>query len=74
VELLRTNQDSILDGLVDQVEQKLALPEQQITGTICHLLWSGRLQTNLEQLLFDQGTILPGIPVWLGSEEANDVA
>lgn len=67
VDLLRTNQSSTLDRLVSQVEQILDLPEQQITGTICHLLWSGHLQADLEQLMFDQGAILPGIPVWLGT-------
>jgi hypothetical protein len=71
VELLRTNRNRTLDRLVSQVEQILDLPEQQITGTICHLLWSGRLQTDLEQLLFDQGAILPGIPVWLGTVEVG---
>lgn len=74
VELLRTNQRSTLDRLVSQVEQVLDLPAQQITGTICHLLWSGRLQTNLKQLLFDQGVILPGIPVWSGTGEVGDGA
>lgn len=71
VELLSTHQNSPLDRLVSQVEQVLDLPQPEITGTICHLLWSGRLQTNLEQLLFDQGAILPGIPVWLGTGEVG---
>lgn len=72
VDLLRRHQPSPLDQLVGQVEQMLDLPEPQITGAICHLLWYGRLQTNLAELLFDQGAILPGSPVWLSSVEVGD--
>lgn len=72
VELLRVNQPSQLEQLVGQVERMLALPEPQITGTICHLLWHGQLQTNLAELLFDQGAILPDSLVWLGQGEVGD--
>lgn len=48
------------------------LTEGQVTGSLCHLLWHGRLMTDLDQLLFDQGHILPGVQVWIGAEEEQN--
>lgn len=62
---LASNQPVALEVLVKQVKQVLNLPEGQVTAALCHLLWYGELMTDLNQLLFDQGAIVPGVCIWL---------
>lgn len=70
---LASNRPEMFEVLVQQLEQALNAPEAQVTAALCHLLWHGELGTNLNQLLFDQGTILPGVCIWLERKEApND--
>lgn len=61
-----------LDVLVRQLEQLLNLPQAVVIATLCHLLWHGDLQTDLNRLLFDQGGIEPGVQVWLTRKEGGD--
>jgi len=64
-EQLALGQMMALDRLVHQIGQELNLPEGQITAALCHLLWHGSLLTDFEQLLFDDGAIIPGVSVWI---------
>lgn len=71
-EQLAPDQPVVFGRLVSQLGQTLNLSEGQVTATLCHLLWYGELKTDLEQLLFDQGAIVPSARVWLAPEEVND--
>lgn len=64
-ERLEQGQAIAFDQLVKQVGQMLDLPEGQVTAALCHLLWHGGLVTDFEQLLFDEGAIIPGVCVWM---------
>jgi hypothetical protein len=57
--------------LVRQVAQALDLPTGQATAALCHLLWQGELRVDLNQLLFDQGAIVPGVGIWLERKEVR---
>ena len=70
---LASNRPVRFEVLVKQLEQALNAPEGQITAALCHLLWHGELGTDLNQLLFDQGAIVPGVCIWLERKESpND--
>jgi hypothetical protein len=69
---LAVGQSLGLKELVGQIKQALNLPEGQVTAGLCHLLWHGELATDLNQLLFDQSAIVPGVRVWMVSKEGND--
>ncbi len=58
--------------LVKRVSRTLNLAEGQVTGALCYLLWHGQLMTDLGQLLFDQGSIVPGVQVWIGAKEGQN--
>ena len=60
--------------LVKQISQSQTLAEGQVTGALCHLLWHSQLMTDLNQLLFDQGRIVPGAQVWIKTEEGKNDA
>ena len=62
---LASGQKMALDRLVQQMGSDLNLSPGQVTAALCHLLWSGELLADFDQLLFDDGAINPGIPVWL---------
>ena len=62
---LASNRPVMFEVLVKQLAQVLNAPEGQITATLCHLLWHGELETDLNRLLFDQGAIVPGVCIWL---------
>jgi hypothetical protein len=68
---LASNQPMAFEVLVKQVKQGLNLPEGQVTAVLCHLLWHGELMTDLNQLLFDQAAIVPGVCIWLEQKEAH---
>ena len=61
-----------MQELVGQIKQALNLPEGRITAGLCHLLWHSELATDFNQLLFDQGAIVPDVRVWLTPKEGND--
>lgn len=46
------------------------VPRTDLLSTIYHLLWHGRLETDLHQLLFVQGVMAPHVTLWLASEES----
>jgi len=69
---LASHQPQTLAVVVNQVKQSLNLAEGQVTAALGHLLWSGQLGADLNQLLFDQGTLVPGVQIWLDGEEAPD--
>lgn len=71
-EQLEPNQTVAFRMLVKQVSQTLNLAEGQVTGAVCYLLWHGQLMTDLDQLLFDQGGIVPGVQVWIGAKEGQN--
>lgn len=55
-----------LSVLIRQVAQELNLPEPRVVAAIGHLLWHGRLQTDLKRLMFGPtySGLMPGILVW----------
>jgi hypothetical protein len=71
-ETLGSNQPVTLTVLVKQIGQVVGLPARQVTAALCHLLWHGVLMTNLEQLLFDQGSIVQDVWVWMATQEGED--
>ncbi len=72
LEQLEPNLTVAFGMLVEQVSETLNLAKGEVTGALCHLLWHGQLMTDLNQLLFDQGRILPGVQVWIGAEEGQN--
>ncbi len=64
-EQLEQSQMMALDRLVQQIGPELNLSQGQVTAALCHLLWSGDLLADFEQLLFDEGAIIPGVCVWI---------
>ncbi len=68
---LMSKQSMVLEVLVKQVKQALNLSEGQVMAALCHLLWYGELTTDLNQLLFDQGAIVPSVCIWLEGKEAH---
>ena len=64
-EQLEPDQMIALDRLVQQIRSGLNLPQGQITAALGHMLWYGDLLADLEQLLFDEGAIIPGVCVWI---------
>jgi hypothetical protein len=71
-EWLAPGQKAAFDQLVKRIGQTLDLPQGQVTAALCHLLWHGKLVTDLTRLLFDQGAIVAGTQVWVNAEEADD--
>jgi hypothetical protein len=71
-EQLSFDQVVAFDALVKQLGQQLNLPQAVVIAALCHLLWHGDLQTDLNRLLFDQGGIEPGVQVWLTRKEPAD--
>jgi hypothetical protein len=69
---LASNRPVAFEVLVKQVEQALKAPDGQVTAALGHMLWHGELMTDLNQLLFDQGTIVPGGCIWLERKETHD--
>jgi hypothetical protein len=69
---LASNQPVAFEVLVKQGEHALNLAEAQVTAALCHLLWHGKLMTDLNRLLFDQGALVPGVWIWLARKEADD--
>lgn len=66
LEQLAAGQAMALARLVQQIGGRLNLSEGQVTAALGHLLWYGDLRTDWGQLLFDEGTIMPG--VWVEIE------
>jgi hypothetical protein len=62
---LAAGQAMALARLVQQIGGRLNLGEGQVTAALGHLLWYGELRTDWGQLLFDEGTIMPGVWVWI---------
>lgn len=62
---LGSGQRMALERLVQQMGSDLNLAQGQVTAALGHLLWSGELLTDFNQLLFDEGAINPDITVWL---------
>lgn len=50
--------------LAQDLAQDLGLPQPQVIASLCHALWHGDLETNLNQLLFRDGQVGPEAHVW----------
>jgi hypothetical protein len=72
LERLGVGQAVALGTLVEQIGHDLNLPQGQVTAALCHLLWHGELMTDLEQLLFDRGAIVPGVRVWIDRRRTDN--
>ena len=53
-----------LISLAQALAQDLGLPQPQVIASLCHALWHGHLETNLNQLLFRDGQVVPEAHVW----------
>jgi hypothetical protein len=71
-EQLIPNRPVALAVLAHQLGGRLSLSEGLVTAALCHLIWHGQLLTDFNQLLFDQGAIVPGVQVWLAVKEVRD--
>lgn len=55
--------------LLTEITQALHLQEAPVVSALCHLLWHGRLETDLcRQLVFQDATPRANLLVWLRSE------
>lgn len=50
--------------LAQDLAQDLGLPQPQVIASLCYALWHGHLETNLNQLLFRDGQVVPEAHVW----------
>lgn len=63
---LGQGQPVVLGLLIKQVAQELSLPEPRVVAAMGHLLWHGRLKTDLNQLIFGSTRtgLIFNVPVW----------
>jgi len=70
--LCRDGQPGSLPALVTSIADHLELPQPIVLAGLCHLLWHGRLITDLNQLLFVDGALAPNTPVWLAQKREDE--
>ncbi len=58
--------------LVTQVAHQLSLTEANVTSALCHLIWHGKVITDMQKLMFVDGSILPATLVWIPSGEKDN--
>jgi hypothetical protein len=68
---LANGQLVFIGQLVQQLVTELGQPPAQVTATLCHLLWHGRLATDLHQPIFVQGEPATYMRVWLPPVEVT---
>lgn len=54
-----------LCALVTQIAGDLNLPEPTVVNALCHLIWHGKIETDLNKLLFIDGALVPNAVVWV---------
>jgi hypothetical protein len=70
--LSRTLSDS-LSGCSKGIAQGLGLPESKVFGTLCHLLWTEEITTDLRSvLLIIDCAFNPAVKIWLPEREGKD--
>lgn len=70
--LSRTARDS-LSGCSISIAQRLGLPESTVFGTLCHLLWTKEISTDLRTvLLIIDCAFNPAVKIWLPGREGKD--
>lgn len=62
-------QRATVDEIARRLNRDTALPSASLLSTIYHLLWHGRVETDLHRLLFVQGAVAPHATLWLAPEE-----
>jgi len=67
-ERLELFQFAELRGLAATIVADLHLSTRQVLASLCHLLWHGQLNTDLQTLMFVDGEVVPGTQVWRSLE------
>jgi len=57
--------------LIKDISQELELPVGVVAPALYHMLWLGKLETDLHSLIFLDGAPLPKTLVWLTEKEVN---
>ena len=57
--------------LIKDISQELELPVGVVAPGLYHMLWHGKLETDLHSLIFIDGAPLPKTLVWLPVKEVN---
>lgn len=66
---LAEEQPATVNEIARRLSRDTALPPTSLLSTIYHLLWHGRLETDLQQLLFVQGAVAAHVTLWQAPEE-----
>lgn len=66
---LAEEQPATVDEIARRLSRDTALPPTSLLSTIYHLLWHGRLETDLQQLLIVQGAVAAHVTLWQAPEE-----
>ncbi len=70
-ECLANGQPVTTDQIIHQLITESGLPQVNIISTLCHMLWHGRLETNLHQPIFVQQAMSPRMNLWLAPAEVS---
>jgi hypothetical protein len=54
-----------LQTLVTRIEQELGITRPVIVSALCHMLWSGQIETDLHQLIFGTGNVEFSPDAWV---------
>ncbi len=68
-EKLRDGKRASLPRLIQEISQELGLPTGVVSPGLYHLLWHGKIETDLRSLIFVDGAPLPHALVWLPVRE-----
>lgn len=66
---LAEEQPATVNEIARRLSRDTALPPTSLLSTIYHLLWHGRLETDLQQLLIVQGAVAAHATLWQAPEE-----
>jgi hypothetical protein len=66
---LAEEQPATVNEIARRLSRDTALPPTSLLSTIYHLLWHGRLETDLQQLLIVQGAVAAHVTLWQAPEE-----
>ncbi len=68
-EKLSNGRRTPLPCLIQEISQELGLPIGVVSPGLYHLLWHGKIETDLRSLIFIDGAPLPHSLVWLPAQE-----
>jgi hypothetical protein len=66
---LSDGRPATIHQLACQLTTTLNLPQATVAAALYHMLWHGRLQTDLRQPVFIQGNVAENVTVYLAPEE-----